>query len=327
MRRWVGPLALAAAAGACAVLACTGESSFYLPAVDAGHVDTQYAAPCGAWATAVCTREMNCPGDPDALEWTDLTRFDMSECTARSTLTCEVVAGDPNVSFDAETIGACTYPADCTVTVRDLPIDCLSPGRAPPGAACVFHESCSSGFCQTTSSICGRCLPPQVPCPCAAGQVCAGEGLDGGVICDTVSQLGGPCTSPVECPDAYCAPDEDGGRRCVALVGLGGRCGDGEGAAPGREGIPCAGTDTYCDSSLHCSPIEGVFQGQCGASADGGALLECTEFGACDPTTDTCLQAAPDGQVCDTTQGLGCMEPAECIANRCLYPSLAYCGL
>jgi hypothetical protein len=327
MRRWVGPLALAIAAWACAVLACTGESSFYLPAIDAGPVDTQYAAPCGAWATAVCTREKNCPGDPDALQWTDLTQFDMPQCTARSTLICEVVATDPNVSFDAEKIGTCTYSADCTVFARDLPVDCLPPGRAPPGSACVFHESCTSGICDTSGSLCGTCSPLPTPCPCDAGQVCAGIGLDGGAICDTVSQVGGRCTSQVECPDAYCALGPDAGDRCVALVGLGGRCGDGEGAGPGREGTPCAGTDTYCDYSLHCSPIEGVPAGQCGAPADGGALLECSGFGQCDPTTLTCLQPAPDGRLCDETQGLGCMLPAECIADRCLYPTLAYCGL
>jgi hypothetical protein len=331
MRRWVGPTTLAVTAWACAALGwmgCTGQSSFDLPAIDAGRVDTQDKGPCSAWAAAVCAREMSCLGDPEAIQWTDLSEFDLPQCVARTTLICEVVATDPNVSFDAQKLSQCTYPSDCTVPERDLPVDCLSPGRSPPGATCVFHEACTTGVCDTTSSICGTCAAPRVPCACAAGQVCAGIGLDGGPVCDPVSEVGGSCTTTIECEHSYCLIDTpDGKGTCVVLVALGGLCGDGEGASPGREGTPCAGDDAYCDLTLHCSPIEGVPSGVCGAPDDGGPLIECSGFGACDPTTGTCLQPAPDGQICDETQGLGCMAPAQCIANRCLYPSLAYCGL
>jgi hypothetical protein len=322
MRRWVGLLALAVAAWAWATLACSGESSFLLPPVDAGAIDTRYADACAAWAQAVCNRESTCPGS-DPIHWTDPT-----QCRTQSALICEVVATDPNVSFDAETLGACQYSMDCSTPARDLPIDCLSPGRSPPGAPCVFEEACTSGYCDTTTGVCGICASPSVPCGCPSGQVCAGKALDGGAICDDASAVGGSCMLQVECTNSYCSLGSDGHGRCVPFVGLDERCGDGEGAAIGREGTPCAGPDTYCDATLKCSPIE--FQGYmlpCGTPGDGGPWLICAGYGTCDPSSNTCIPPAPNGQVCDETQGLGCALPADCIANRCLYPSLAYCGL
>jgi len=328
MRRWVGSLALAVGAWACAIQACTGESSFYLPAVDAGAVDTDYAIACGSWAQAVCIREENCVGT-DPVQWTSLGDLSaMQYCVERSTLLCEVVATDPNVSFDAQKIANCPYSTDCTAAERDLPIDCLPPGRSRPGAPCVFHEACSSGLCETTTGICGVCAAPPAPCACASNQVCLGKGLDGGVICDDASGVDGGCTLPAECIDSYCDLTTHDHGTCIPFAALGESCGDGQGASPGRVGTPCGGAHTYCDATLHCSAIEGVgYMGPCGAPADGGPLLECAGYATCDPSSSTCIQPAPDGEVCDQTQGLGCTPPAECIGDRCLYPSLSYCGL
>ena len=252
----------------------------------------------------------------------------MEQCLARSTLICEVVATDPDVVFDAERISTCRYSTDCSTFARDLPVDCLAPGRSPPGAACVFHEACASSLCFTTSGICGICAALPLPCGCSSSQVCAGRGPDGGAICDDASATGGTCMAQIECTDSYCSLGSDGRGTCIPFAGLGEVCGDGEGAAPGREGTPCAGANTYCDTTLHCSPIEGVdYTDLCGTPADGGPYLECAGYGTCDPSSNTCIEPAPDGDVCDETQGLGCLPPAECIADRCLFPSVAYCGL
>jgi hypothetical protein len=320
MRRWVALLALAAAAWACATLACTGESSFYLPAVDAGSLDTQYAGACASWAKAVCARESFCD-ETDPVQWTS-----PEQCVARSTLICEVIATDPNVAFDANKIANCTYSMDCSTPARDLPIDCLSPGRSPPGAACVFHEACSSGFCDSTISVCGVCAGEPTPCGCSDGAVCTGVNPDGGAMCEDASAVGGACMFPLQCTASYCSLGSDGRGTCVPFAGLGELCGDGEGAAIGRVGTPCAGVNTYCDATLHCSIIEGVgYMDPCGTPGDGGPLLECAGYGTCDPSTSTCIPPAPDGEVCDETQGLGCTPPAECIDDRCLYPSVKYC--
>jgi hypothetical protein len=311
MRRWVALVALAAAAWACAILACTGQTSFYLPAVDAGAVDTNAALACSAWARAVCAREGLCRGT-DPVEWTSA-----EQCVGRSTLLCEVVATDPSVDFDAQALTNCAYSMDCTVAVRDLPIDCLPPGRTPPGVPCVFHEACT----------CGTCAAAPPPCGCPGSQLCVGVAFDGGALCADAAAVGSGCLFPAQCTQSYCDLSAAGHGTCVPFAAQGEACGDGPGSPVGRQGIPCAGVDAYCDSTLKCSLIEGVgYMEPCGAPPDGGPFLACAGYGTCDPSSSTCIEPSPDGEVCDESQGLGCMPPAECIDDRCLYPSLSYCG-
>jgi hypothetical protein len=276
-------------------LACTGQSSFVIPPVDAGPVSTRYEAPCAAWATAVCAREQQCPWYSD-YQWDS-----PAQCLERSTLICEVVASDPNVVFDEQQMLACQYPTDCTVLVRDLPIDCLPPGRSPDGATCVFHEACQSGEClevEGQSGPCGTCQSARSSCAagCPTGDVCGGVAADGGMLCVPVNALGAPCRVPGDC-EFYCsfqaADSGDGFGVCVGLATQGEACGDGvpPGDPTGRPGPPCAGTNLTCDDTNHC----------------------------------TAIPPAPDGEVCDDSQGLGCLPPAQCFGQRCLYPSLAYC--
>lgn len=283
-------------------MACSGQSSFVIPPVDAGLISTQHEGPCAAWAAAACAREEQCPWYSD-YQWES-----PAECLARSTLVCEVVASDPNVVFDEQKMLACTYSTDCTVLVRDLPIDCLPPGRSRNGATCVFHEACQSGLCieeDFQPSPCGTCLAARASCGpgCPPGEVCAGVATDGGALCLAVKPLGAPCRIPADC-EFYCSFATDAGSggagtgaagtgACVALATLGEDCGDGvlPGDPTGRAGPPCAGTNLTCDETNHC----------------------------------TAVLPAPDGEVCDYGQGLGCLPPAQCVGNRCLYPSLAYC--
>ena len=320
MRRCAGLVAVAIAAWVVAIPACTGESSFFLPPVDAGKIDTDAASVCASWANAVCAREALCQGT-DPVEWTSY-----DQCNQRSTLVCEVIATDPNVVFDAQEIGQCQYSTNCSTPARDLPVDCLPPGRSPPGATCVFHEACATQQCDLSTGICGVCAPKPRPCGCPSGNVCVGFEEDGGDKCGKIVPIGQVCDVQDVCA-GYCAFGADGIGSCVALAGLGDSCGDGIGAAPGREGTPCAGANVYCDVTLHCSLIEGVPYGSpCGTPPDGGPYMECDGYGTCDPSSSICIPPAPDGEVCDESQGLGCTLPAECIGSRCLYPSLAYCG-
>ena len=237
------------------------------------------------------------------------------------------MASDPHVVFDVERMMACQYPTDCSVHVRNLPLDCLPPGRSPPGARCVFHEACASGECDGLVGSCGTCAAPSAACDCAPNQVCTGFDADGAARCETLAPIGAACTIPGSCV-SYCSFAAGVPGTCVALAALGEPCGDGVGASPGRAGPPCASSSQYCDATLHCSPIVGASYGaECGVvPGDGGALMECSGYGTCDPTSFVCISPAPDGEVCDETQGLGCLPPADCISNRCLYPSLSNCG-
>ena len=122
--RWLIRLgALALCVVAVLPAACTGESSFLLPALDAGAPDGRYEDVCASWARRECASE-------DACHVGIFFRWENDDqCIQRQTLTCELEASDPDVPFDPSLVDACMFPADCSRALGTL-----SAPNSPPFA-------------------------------------------------------------------------------------------------------------------------------------------------------------------------------------------------
>jgi hypothetical protein len=292
---------------------CEGESSFVLPAVDAGVPNAQYEAVCSAWARSRCA----CTG---FLEWVD-----SSQCIARETIDCELLAADPNVPFDAARVAACPEPDEggCFAGYDEY---CIGAGRGGLGDPCLRSEACASGYCAQgfdpvsgATSLCGTCQ--LFPCKggCPSRMSCLIDPSGSASCVPSVGLPGDRCAGPNDCdPLSYCAPTG----MCTALPTVGEACGD------AAMGLPCGGGDEYCDPKTNtCAEYTIVPVGygeRCGLIG----LIDsvCVGWGRCDPTEGICLAPASDGALCDDKQELGCLPPAQCIGNHCLFPSLALCG-
>jgi len=330
------------------ISACSGEESFPLPPVPIGAPSTRYQDACTAWAQSVCSWKALC-GLP--FPWVS-----GEQCVARGTLSCELLAADPGVSFDEEGILECQFPQDCSTP----PPVCWPQGRTPLGQPCLWNEACLSERCIGVGSarlgICGLC---------AAGEGCQAD-TAGGTCIPLLRGPGESCASSADCQSGQCitgnsTPESDSGNGFV-MIGMGtpdagadatyclnGRCmADAQvplARAPlhcapfaqlsepcGRNDTPECAPDLYCDANGHCSAIlQAVFGGQCGMSdgatrVDGGVLIpSCEGFAKCNMTTGTCEAPADDGQPCDADHD--CVPPAACVANHCIFPTLADCSL
>lgn len=293
-------------------MGCEGESSFVIALADAGTPDARYEAACSAWAQGYCTRLFACA--------TFLAYVDKPQCASRETLSCELLSTDPDVAFDATEIATCPEPdaGDCSAPFGSL---CLGPGRAPIGATCFSSEACQSGDCEYSIdpstgefSLCGTCA--EAPCNggCSSGQRCNAS-ADGGPSCVPIGGPGDPCSSALDCEDQYyCGP----GATCAQVAQMGEACSN------AAVGPPCD-VNAYCDATQHCHAYMSASYGAaCGLVGNDTYL--CKGSGTCDPTDGQCLSPASDGDVCDDSQGLGCLPPARCTLNRCVFPSFAVCG-
>jgi hypothetical protein len=301
----VAVLALALCAALHGIAGCSGEWSFALPPIEAGEPDLQYEAPCRHWAQAFCDYEARCF---QITAWTDT-----GQCVARLALECELAVDDPHVVVDAALLAACELPSDCS---SPLP-ECWGPGTAATGAPCLYGQACRSGVCEGAGqqdSVCGIC---GCDLACPTGQACVLTG-DGGSACLTVPAAAGqPCMAPTDCASTVCVLS--GGAAagvCAAPGGVGDTCGSGQ---------PVCGVNLYCDLTEHCVSLVWVGYGEpCGFPDGGGAAALCLGEGTC--LENTCQAPAADGEPCDAHQGTGCLWPAQCVAQRCVFPTVADCA-
>ncbi len=320
--------ALIACAGALELAACTGEKSFVLPGADAGAPSARYEALCAAWAERECAAANLCPLGV-------LARWDDSEqCVARETLACELQAADPDVSFDPARVEACTFAGGCgsapgMLSAPDSPTLCLSTGKAPPRAACVWSSACASGDCvysygpDGSKARCGTCQE-SIRCACGENQECVAS--DGGSECVTLPDAGEPCGPPLfSCNDSRCVSAGDGGEGlCSATpkATLGMPC------STDLAGPQCLGgtSELYCDATGHCRAHDPAEYGAPCTAAAGGEGSVCVGAGWCDSvTTGVCQPPSLDGDPCE--QGiLPCLPPARCVSGACVFPSLSSCG-
>jgi hypothetical protein len=319
---------------ALALVRCQGESSFVLAPIDAGLPDPRYEAVCAAWARSRCACNVSF--------WVDT-----AQCIARETITCELLADDPNVPFDAAQVAACAEPdGGCFEGYDEY---CIGPGRGRLGETCMRDEACESGYCALgfdptsgAASPCGTCqlFPCKDGCPIGMSCVIKADGT--GMCVGAVGGPGTPCASPNDCDVySYCGPTGV----CMKLPTIGQPCGR------LAMGLPCGGPNLYCDDtgspgrtpSNTCLEYSSGFAGYghpCGLvpdtspDASAGAMEEticqgaaaCNLTGGGDHPSGICLAPAADGALCDDNQELGCLPPAQCIGNRCLFPSMSLCG-
>jgi hypothetical protein len=281
--------------------------------MDAGFPGTRYESVCAGWAARYCLAQQGCPF---SVRWEE-----PDQCVQRTTLSCEMVANNPDVSFDPARLEACATP---DAGVCSVPGMCLGPGRAPLGAPCVINEACDSGFCAmwgrnpAGSAWCGWCetITPVCGGKCKAGEACIPTD-DGGERCATQYPTGGPCQKDGECFSGIC----DHGK-CVPPsppVPLGGACG-------ADAGLFCELGRDFCDSTSHCAPMTFAYYGQ--PCIGQGSLTEdivCRGYAACDYSENLCVPPAGDGDFCDGTQALGCLYPAVCVDHVCRFPEPGTC--
>jgi hypothetical protein len=330
--------------------ACSGEERFALPPVPIGAPSTRYQDACTALAQSDCNWKALC-GLP--FPWVS-----GEQCVARETLSCELLAADPGVSFDEEAIRECQFPQDCSTP----PPICWPQGRTPLGQPCLWNEACQSERCVGVGSvrlgICGLCAPGEGCQPDSAGGTCVplprgpGESCTSSTDCQSgqcvTSCLNGKCMADPQAngfnlpgmatpdassdatkmgmgpPMAVGTPFPQTPLHCAPFGQLNDRC--------GQNDTPECDPDLACDANGHCSAIvQAGYGAQCGISdgvtgVDGGVLVpHCEGFAKCGMTTGMCEAPADDGQPCDP--GHDCVPPAACVANHCIFPTLADCSL
>jgi hypothetical protein len=294
------------------VAACDGgEWSFTIPPGDASAPDARNESACSAWARGYCAFQATCAGY--GILW------DPGQCVARSTLECEIIAGDPNVAFDPEKTASCPEPeaGACDEQGGNL---CVGTGRAALGAPCLSGAACASGACEFgfdpdgEEQPCGVCVSQPCGGSCPSGQVC-NQVADGGTQCVAVAGVGQPCKTPADCASYYCTQ----GGTCGGPAAIGQAC------SQGLDGPPCGDPSAFCDATQHCRAFLYADYGQ-SCAPQGNDLYECTGLGACDLADNLCIPPAGDGEFCDDTQGLNCVYPALCLAHQCTFPSAGACG-
>ncbi len=323
-----GLAALVACATVLGLPACTGEKSFTLPGIDAGPPSARYQAVCAGWAERECAAAAGC-----ALAI--LARWDDSgQCVARETLACELQAADPDVSFDSARVAGCTFPDGCAgapgmLSAPDSAGLCLSAGKAPLGAPCIWNSACASGNCvysyggDGSKARCGTCQE-SIQCACADNQECVAK--DGGSECVTLPDAGEPCGPPLfSCNGSQCLYAGDGGEGLCSAT------------PEATLGMPCStslagpwcfsGTsDLYCDGTGHCRAHEPAEYGAPCTASTGGEGSVCVGAGWCDSmTTGVCQPPSLDGDPCE--QGIQpCLPPARCLSGACVFPSQSSCA-
>jgi hypothetical protein len=234
-------------------------------------------------------------------------------------LHCQLVASDPDVSFDPDAAASCLEPdaGDCSARGGSL---CLGPGRAGLGASCFENEACASGACGFAYSEgeplpCGVCVRRPCDGGCPDGQVCE-PSVDAGSSCLAVAAVGEPCKSPSDCATFY----------CTALGVCGARASTGEACSDEDKGPPCGTPLDVCDQTGHCkAPRYADYGAPC--SQTGDDIVYCRGLGECDPTNEVCIPPADDGAFCDPSQALNCVPPAECDDHTCVFESPASCSV
>ena len=127
-----------------------------------------------------------------------------------------------------ETMTACAQAMSqqsCADFLTAPPAVCATPGALANGAACEFPTQCASSFCQSTTTVCGKCAPraaarrrvhPHQRSPVRGvpvGADCAPSPTSAGT-CTVPIALGGTCdinvenacTPPLTCLQGLCAP-------------------------------------------------------------------------------------------------------------------------
>jgi hypothetical protein len=251
---------------------------------------------------------------------------DATTCGARVKLSLTNALAAAGTGWTASNLESCAKAvpaASCDDLLgHNLPAACQPvPGTLATGKACSDSSQCTTAFCNIAGGqACGACAAPPIAgatCVsddgCPAGAVCKG-GTSAARTCVVPAATGAacgdtqPCRATVVCRAGVCsAPD-----------GVGAACTVGGGTCNGLAGIYCPAAATCAQAGLAAPG------GTCGV-VDGGITVCSTSAQCTSALGGSCLAAAADGQLCDTTNGPGCMPPAVCQNGVCTLPDSNSC--
>lgn len=253
-----------------------------------------------------------------------------AEAKARERSMCIAQANLPGAEPTARGLLDCASKwakAGCHGTNVDVALACYPAGTLAVGAACNSPSQCQSGYCATTTGICGTCAASSgVGGGCANGAQCApgltcmqdkcvplgsvdvggacgsGGGMcKNGLVCDlsgptmtcmTLGTAGTPCKTPFACVDGLACIAQ----KCATPLATGADCSTEPLGCPDTAGAHC---DSVTKKCIATPPAAKAGQ-PCGVQPSG--YVSC-RVGACNITdtvamTGTCPAIIPDGQTC-----------------------------
>jgi hypothetical protein len=341
--------------------ACNGDSRFNLP-VEPASPDINDATACTAWAKSFCAYQELCDyfvwenvdqcvarevlsceliaADPDVIfdeervsgcKYPEDCESAIPQCwgTGRSP------AGSPCLWDQACQSGGClgsdpsASTTICGVCGGELGQPCAS-------ASGCFSNSCGAfGTAQPGQEVCGPFAKLGDACGegmpfCGPSLACSdpGEGAFRCVAPTPYALPGQPCEASLLCLSGVCAAGEAGAKECAPFASLGAACGTNLPYCAG--GLECSSQEDDAETG-HCivAPLTGYGAG-CNPMDD-----TCTGFGVCLASCASppdggggwcCAAPVGDGDSCSDTQEVGCLPPAQCIAGRCIFPTVADCS-
>ncbi len=273
---------------------------------------------CNSVATAACNKLEQCSAFAIKAAYGDA-----ATCVKRLEMGCTASTTAPGAKVTAAQFGACAdaySKVDCTKLTGGmfLPDACTVPGSLANGKACGSADQCQSGYCSSSTGICGTCGDRA-----AAGKACtSSDGCQSGLVCNSKSVCAQPVAAGGQCSDVR---DCDAGLVCAS-----GTC-----SQPVAVGKACTGSDcdqlagAFCNPQTKvCASISVADAGQpCGIVNN--TFVGCGAAGHCTipqgQTKGTCQAAAADGASCDPQNGPTCMAPAICVNGKCTLPDPSSC--
>jgi len=336
--RWIGLLALLAAAGTLAIACGDDEESPPLApgTIDAGTADGGPAAigpkeACEIYLRAACDRFVEC----------GLT----ARCDSL-TAYCPDYFFNEAAAYDVESLLACAEQRrnDACDNVRaGIAPPCVRPGKLEAGAPCQFPTQCASGDCSGGLGACGTCSALKVPgtgCPgvgetCGTGRYCLSA--DAGCVAGPAMArkegepcvAGESCTFPTSClargasASSGACERTDEGAPCAFVIGSSTRaCATGRSCVTRASGPvclekaalgdPCNGVS--CAEGLYCRS-DGVCAAQARADEPCSTADSCAAGLSCatrDGGGGACVAGAGPGRACGAG-GLDCAAGLVCV--------------
>jgi hypothetical protein len=292
---------------------------------------------CADWAAARCQRYDACS---DAL-YNQIHYGSEAACVTASVQTCAIGLAATGTAATAETFEACAQalPTEsCADFLGDNPVSACAAlaGTLAIGAPCIGSSQCQSTYCAIPQyATCGVCAAvPAAGSPCVVTAECGARGglacAEG--VCVAYGGANASCSGAAPCGigfDCVGAKKTAPGTCQPTVTTVGATC------------VPDRSTGPSCDPTLEltcdtattmCVQNTVVAAGQtCGAV--GGGTAKCAANGTCvvatfdagaddagtdagpEPTTGTCLAAAPSASPCDTAAGPACVLPAKCVTT------------
>lgn len=251
---------------------------------------------------------------------------DVATCAARIKLSCleQFVPGSNAGPGDIAACAAAVSALSCDGEPGEGRECQPKPGTRADGAACGNDWQCQSTFCKKSGGQgCGSCAARV-----KIGELCGGGGCEFGATCAPTSLTERRCVVPTGegsiCVSGFCQSGLfcDGGVcRKPMYLGAGAACDPMQSSCDFQQGLYCHATMKVCTQVKYAGGGEA-----CGGQQD-GTLTLCGGGAQCPnpPTSPICVAPAKDGEACNLSMNLGCLQPAVCRNNVCTLPDPGAC--